>query len=252
MALSVNGQWIVDDLDLGRGTLYHVAGVTGLDVGEVKFTDFDNGLDDGGFATEDRLGVREVIFSIGLEGDMDEEAYDTLKTALEAVWVPRTEDIVVSYRRFGRDRRFLARPRGLILPWDDDFFLGAANATGRLIAHDPVIYDDDETVVEDSGSFTVENLGNWSVWATLSIDNPGATVVVTNETDDEKSVVFSDLTGDAEVNMKRRIVTVAGLDVYGTVGPNPGWFRIRPGENTITMTGADALTVTFRSGWASG
>lgn len=252
MAVSLDGQWEVDGLLLGRGTPYPIEGVQGLGSPEVKVNDHDRATADGGYAGTDRLGPREVLLLIGIDGDPDSTDYGERVDALGEVFSPRAADVVASYQRFGRRRRLYARPRGLVLPWDDDFHLGAAKAVGRLFAQsDPVVYDDDESQTTSGGTFTVTNDGNYKAWPLLTVNGPGGTVVLTNNTLG-RSVTLVGLGGTAAVDPRRATVTVGGSDAYGTVQARPQWWWLEAGANSITVTGATSLTVTWRHGWTTG
>lgn len=252
MAVTANGDWEIDGLRVGRGTRYPVEAVQGLGVPEAKSTDLDRGTDDGGYSGTDFLAPREVVLGLGIDGDPDSAAYGALVDGLGQVFAPRAADVVVSYFRFGRARRFYARPRGLVLPWDDDFHLGAAKAVARLVANDPVVYADAETQVTSGGTFNVTNQGNYKTWPLLTVNGPGGVVTLVNNTDGGSTIRLDGLGGTASVDPRRKTVTVGGSDAYGTVQPRPDWWHLVPGVNSITVTGATSLTVTFRHGWNSG
>jgi len=253
MAVTENGHWEIGGVLFGPGTPYGTVTVQGLGVPDSKTLDSDPAYGDGGLAGPDFLSVRELVFQWDVDLDPDDPDSDEIVQAMTGVFRPRNarEDVVVaSYRRWGRNRRFLGRPRGLILPWDADFFIGAGRASGRFVCHDPVSYDDDASDVTDSGTFDVENAGNYPVWPTVVVTGPGTTVVLTNEETGE-DVTLVDLPGDATVDFKARSVIVGGTDEYGTVQPSPQWWQLQPGVNSLTMTGASSFSVQYRSGWAS-
>lgn len=252
MAVTINGHWEVDGLLMGRGTAYPVEAVQGLGVPDPKDQDRDLPIPlDGSWAGVDAMGTREVVMAFGIDGDPESEDYDEAIEAVANAWRPRSSDVVVSFQRFGRRRRFYARPRGLILPQDDDFHLGAARGAGRLIAHDPLIYDDDETVESGASEIEATNAGTWPTWPTVTITNPGSSVVLTNHDDDSKTVILSGLSGDAVIDFRRRLVTVDGDSEFGALGMLE-WWRVMPGANEIEVSGADSVSVTFRSAWTRG
>jgi hypothetical protein len=151
MPPTINGQWEIIHPDagvllLGTGTPYPIAGITGLGVPDVKAEDLEVT-----FTTPDglvayppgieRLTPREVILEIGIDAEADTTDYFDLVQDLIAAWTPgqSSPDVIYRFMRFGRVHQFTGRPRGLALPWDDDFFMGAAHAQGRIVAHNPTI-----------------------------------------------------------------------------------------------------------------
>lgn len=250
MAVDRNGQYEVDGLLMGMGTGYVVAAVHGLGgIPEIKVQDRDIPTKDGGYAGTDYLAPREIIMEVGLDGALDEAAYGTLIENLGEVFAPRAADIAFRYQRFGRVRRLLCRPRGLILPWDEDFFIGAGRAATRLIAQDPIVYSDDEA---SEGPFTgadsATNLGNYAVWPVVTTV-AGGSVTLTNTTTGE-AVSLVGLSGAAVIDFKDRTVTVGGNDEYGAVQANPSWWRLQPGLNALTFSASS--TITWRHGYTTG
>src|SRR5687768_2289930 len=141
-----NGQWEVDGFLLGPGTPFGLTSVAGLGAPDPKTSDFDrSGVGD--YAGNEDVGPRTIIFSIDADLDyLDSEEGATRIEELTAVWVPSDSDVVARYRRWDRNRRFYGRPRGLILPWDDDFFLAAGRIQARFECRErPLAYDDAET-----------------------------------------------------------------------------------------------------------
>lgn len=255
MALDRNGQYEVDGLLMGLGTPYVVETVVGLGgIPEVKHVDRDLGDTDGGYAGSDYLAPREVVMAVGLDGEPETEAYDDLIAALGQVFRPRRVSegsVVFRWQRFGRIRRLTARPRGLILPWDEDFFMGAGRAAVRLIAHDPVVYSDTvETEGPSTGAVAVTNLGNYPVWPVITTA-AGGDISLTNTTTGE-AVVFTGLPSATVIDFKARTAetTVGDVDVYSTVNAAPAWWQVQPGLNDLEFS-ADA-TIEFRHGWTTG
>lgn len=251
MAITRNGQYEVDGLLLGRGTGYVVDQVLGLGgTPSVKHGDRPKEHDDGSWSGVDRFEPREVVMAVGLDGDLDDAAYETLISDLGAVMIPRRAPILWRYQRFGRIRRLWGKPRGFVLPWDDDFFLGAGRAALRFEFPDPVIYSDEDVETTDSGAFDVENEGNYPVWPIITT-GAGGDFVFTNTTTAE-AVVLEGLPGAAVIDFQNRTVfTVTGDDdEYGTVQPSPDWWQVQPGVNALDFTGS--ATIAFRHGWATG
>lgn len=242
-----NGQWELDGLLMGPGTLLPVSAVNGLGVPDPKVHDRDAVIDDGFLAGDERMGSREVVMEIGVDGDIDQAAYGTLLDSLGAAFVPRSTDVVLRYQRFNRIRRMYVRPRGLVLPWDDDFILGAAKATGRLLLPDPVVYDDEVTTVAlPVGTTVVTNAGNWAVWPTITTTS-GAAITITNSTTG-LHITLGARSGSTVIDFKRRTAIAGVTDVYSAVGVNPQWWKLQPGNNSIAVTAA--ASISYRHGYA--
>lgn len=252
MALDRDGQYEVDGLLMGRGTGYVVDQVLGLGgVPDVRDVDRAKEHDHGGWAGTDLFEPREIVMAVGLDGELDASAYETLITALGAKMLPRSDDYVLRYQRFNRIRRISARPRGFILPWDDDFYLGAGRAALRFICHDPIIYDDEEeTSGPTSGAFSVTNDGNNPVWPIIETA-AGGDISLSNVTTGE-AVVLEDLPSAVVIDFQNRTVftTVGDDDEYGSVQPSPDWWKVQPGVNNLDFSAS--ATITFRHGWATG
>lgn len=251
MPPTVNGQWEVAGLLIGQGTAYPIDQVSGLGSPAVRSAELQLSDRDGGWAGVDRLETREIVLAVGVDGTPDTSAYGALFDALMAAWAPRSDDITVTWQRFGRRRRVLARPRGLVVDWNEDFHLGAAKVAGRFICQDPIIYDDNETTVTGTGTVVVTNGGNYPTWATVTITGPTAAVTLRNTTDQNRAISLTELPGTTTVDLKRKTVTSGGSDVFHKVSPGTTWWRVLPGANSLQLTGATSFTVTFRSGWIS-
>jgi hypothetical protein len=252
MAITANGQWEIAGLLLGQGTHYPISKVTGLGVPGTKTATLDLPTADGGVAGPEWLTTREVQIELGVDGDPDTSAYDALFAVLSAAWTPGADPTLVRWQRFGRVKRLLARPGGLVEEWDDDFHLGAAKCIGRLVCADPTIYSDAATVATGSGSMSTTNAGNRGVWPIITVSGPSASVVLRNDSDGGRQVALDNLNGDAVVDFGRRTVTVGGANAYPSVRPGSAWWRVQPGSNSLSLTGASSFTVTFRAGWLSG
>lgn len=250
--ITTDGQWDVGGLLLGPGTVYPIAGVIGLGVPETKTADVDFPTGDGGYSGPEWMMARDVQLVLGVDGDPDTSGYDNALALLAAAWAPGAALTTVRYRRFGQIRRFSARPRGLVIAWDDDFHLGAVKATGRLVAPDPVIYADTATTASGTGTVAVTNTGNRGVWPVLTVTGPSGTVTLRNDSDGGRQVVLAGLTGDAVVDFAARTVTVAGASQYQAVQPGSGWWRVQPGANSLVLSGASSVGVSFRAGRVSG
>lgn len=251
-APTINGQWEIAGLLIGQGTLYPIDEVQGLGMPEVRAAEIQFVDRDGGHSTRERLASREIVLAIGVDGDPDTAGYATLIDNLASALRPSDSDVLARWRRFGRTRRVTARPRGLVLPWDDPFHLGAARVACRLICLDPVIYEEAETVVAGTGAQTATNNGNYAVYPVVTITGPSAGVTLRNNSDGGKQIVLVDLSGTTTVDFKTLTVTVGGAARPQAVQPGSLWWRLLPGSNSLQLDGAGSFSVAFRSGWVTG
>ena len=254
-----DGQYVLDadylDVAIGNGTKWHVEEVVGLDVPAVRAVDQALVAFDGIAAGEDTLDAREVVISLGYDGELDDSDTDDAIAALARVMGPRTSAMTLDWQRFGRQRRLWVRPRGMILPWGDDFGLGAMRAALRLVAPDPVVYSlSSTTSASVTTSATITNGGNYPIWPTMEFRPTASTATIQNVTDDGEMLSLSGLTVGALYlfDFRARTVLVGGSsDAYSVVGYPPGWFRLLPGGNSIEVTGGTARFL-YRDGWISG
>lgn len=250
--LTTNGQWEVGGLMLGTGTKYPIAGVIGLGVPESKVAEIDLPTGDGNYAGPEWLAPRDIGLAIGIDSDPDSAAYDNLIAALSAVWAPAADPVVVRWRRFGRNRRVTARPRGLVLEWDDNFHFGAAQVAARLLAPDPIVYGDDLITATGTGAVSASNTGNRAVWPSITITGPGPSVTLKNNSDGGRQLVLDGLSGDTTVDFQTKTITTGATNAIGALVAGSAWWRVQPGSNSLSLTGAASFTVTFRAGWLSG
>ena len=78
----------------------------------------------------------------------------------------------------------------------------------------------------------------------------GGTPVLRNATDDNNAVKFADVvSGSVEIDVRGRSVTASAVDRYELLSPVNEWFDLLPGDNTLTLTGAASVDVTWRPAW---
>lgn len=97
----------------------------------------------------------------------------------------------------------------------------------------------------------VDNPGNaplndrWVLWFEPAADE----VTFTNAAEDEPPLKFTGLTGisDVVVNSRGRIVIADGDSRPELVKPGSGWPMLVPGEQDVTVTGANNWQITFKA-----
>lgn len=255
MTVTRDGEWSIDGFTIGTGTVYPVESVEGLGVPEVRTQDREFEAQDGAYGGQDYTVSRELVFKVGVDGDPDSSGYGAAIDALTAVWLRRSSDVVAMYRRFGRNRRFYGRPRGIILPWDDDFHLGAAHATARFVCNDPRSYDETETSVTLSSPGPVTNSGGYPTYPVITMAVTSGSATIVNLTNGARTLNLTGASGLTCVfNAKARSLTVGGASRYDLVDPSSSesdW-SLLPGANSITFGGMSAPTIVYRNAWNAG
>lgn len=253
MAVTENGQWELDGLLVGRRTRYPVDGVTGLGVPDMRTQDTPMAGIDGGYAGEDLLEPREVELTIGIDGDDGtSDGYGTLISTLAAKLRPRSSDMVATFRRNGATRRLYCRPRGVELPWDDDYHTGVAQARVRLYSADPRVYAETQSSQALSGNGTITTLGNMATYPILTITSPGSVVIMTNLADNANTLILDGAAGTVTVDFQNRTVGFGTLSYYSTVRPGSRWWSLQPGANSLQLSGAASFGFVWRDAYLTG
>lgn len=253
-----NGHWEVGGVGgllLGTQTIFPISRVTGLGQAPIKVIDEDAPGFDGGYAGDDLLQPREVRLSVGLNEDANSTELGAAIDQLGETFQPVSQAIQFEYRRFGRNRVFFARPRGVILPWDDDFHLGASKATVRVRAMNPVIFGADaRTSASISASDTVDNDGNYPIWPAATFTATATTGSLQNLNDDGLTMALAGMTiGRTYVFdfRQRAIEELGGGNQYAILSGAPNWWQLRPGSNTVVVTGGTVF-LEYRDGYSTG
>lgn len=260
MALSANGQWEITDeaslaLLLGNGTKYPVAAIDGLGL-DVRAADVDR-AGDGAWAGGDFYLAREVVLTVGVNGELDATAMRTLLDDVGEAMAARAADYVLRYRRFGVDRRLYVRPRGVAVPWDDPFFLGGPTIALRFRANDPFVYAESATNASPTGGgVPVANSGTIDsprIVATLTPTGAGVTVDLSNDTTGKVVSLVNVPASTIVVDFTERTVTVAGANRADLVdGTASEWWSLPPGTSTVSASNVSSATLVTRSAWPIG
>lgn len=101
----------------------------------------------------------------------------------------------------------------------------------------------------------IHNAGNYPTFARILRVNAGSSFSITNVTDGNLAVVYSQSTTGGDVleldgDPAARTVELNGTNVYG-YARGTTWFRVQPGDNhlTVVATTLGAVTVFWRDGW---
>lgn len=233
--------------------------ISGLGMPDTKSSDLERADDHGSVAGQDFAQPRTLAFPVMMERDSTRLAMEALRTLKEA-WRPTgpTDDTLsVTIPGIGPSDdtlRFYGRPRS---PLDVDLHWlngGIITSLASFVALDPIGYGP-TVIVTGTANASVNNTGDAnSKRATITITGNGGVPTLTNGTDGGGNVLFSQaLAGAAtwEIDLYRRdVVDASGNDAFtGNVLAASLWFRLLPGVNSLTLTGAASMSIDYRSGW---
>jgi len=260
-------------------------GMSGLaDNPDVVVTDRTRLQRDGLHPGDDYYLGREVIIPIEVSG-IDVDAWEANRALLkEATRVDRSrgEDWLVFQVpgiADGGKRRIRAKPRGLAVPMDLDFFYGITVEMARFIATKPFIYDDAETLIvsgalepSSSGltcpltwplnwgdaaaaSFFATKEGNYEAEWRAVITGPVVDPTFVNvSTGQELGFEIAVAEGDyIEIGSGARTALLNGTASRRSSLTRSDWFTLAPGSNELSYraaSGASSISVTFRSTWS--
>jgi hypothetical protein len=235
------------------------AHISGLGMPETRVTDLERADDHGSVAGQDFTQPRTLSFPVSMQRSSTRLAMEALRS-LKAAWRPAGpfDDVLeITIPGIGPSDdtlRFYGRPRSTL---DVDLHYlssGVISALATYIALDPIGYGPVVTVT-GAASASVNNEGDAnSKRATIVITGNGGVPVLSNTTDGGGNIVFSQALGGGqtwEIDLYRRDVTdAAGDDAFASnVLASSLWFRLLPGVNNLTLTGAASMSVAYRSGW---
>lgn len=233
--------------------------ISGLGMPDAKVSDLDRADDNGSVAGEDFAQARTLSFPVSMKRGSTRLAMEALRT-LKKAWRPAgpvddTLDIKIPGVGPSNDTlRFYGRPRSTLdvdLHWLSG---GIISSLATFVALDPIGYGPTVTVT-GSPNASVNNTGDAnSKRATITITGNGGIPTLTNATDGGGNVLFSQTLGSGQtwvIDLYRRdVVTGAGNDAFaGNVLASSLWFRLVPGVNSLTLTGAASMVISHRSGW---
>lgn len=209
---------------------------------------------DGAVGGDDPLPRRILTFPMGFEGDTAAEAWAEFRTMKQA-WRKSPVDIPLGLRLPGMPEEgllYYGRPRG----FDSDLSnLKSGHAAGLLTfeALDPLGYGPLEELGPGAGPFTVDNVGDETVDVVLTVTGDGGTPEITNADDGGATILFGEPLGIGAVRVlstkDRTNLDEYGFNVPAELSPGAQWFRLVPGENEISLSGAASLAIEFRPGY---
>lgn len=233
------GQWAIDGLLMGPGTIYPVDVVEGLIGVTYKDQDRDLGPVNGDTGGSDFLAPRELIMAVGINADAYASEQSAAIQALSAVMRPRTSDITIRHVRFLQPWIMFGRPRGFEVPWDDGFHFGLATTPLKFKCSDPRIYLDGLAGVPgnpnggDLSTYPFITLTDFSGTVTVSVG--GADLILDTTLTDATQIVLD--------YRRKTIRTGSGGNLYRLVDPASVWGVLEPGDDSVAVSGATAVSV---------
>jgi hypothetical protein len=180
-------------------------------------------------------------------------AWQAFETELKPAWAESFVDETLDLYLPGlaaTGRRYFGRARGV----DVDLSRLKSSTVRALCtfeALDPLGYGPEESSGPEAGAFVVTNGGTAdSDRVTLSIIGNGGSPRLVNASDSSNDVSFDEPLGAADVRVvdlrSRTVVDGAGDDRYDELSPALLWFVLVPGANSLALTGAASVDVSFR------
>lgn len=250
MPITADWQAELRGLTVGSGTDYQFTGpIDGLGIPKVRSGDSELPRRHGDYGGYDVLARRVLAFPLGIVGDSLADTYQKLQ-ALKAAWKPSIADLGLDIRLAGQPAtvlRYYGRPRGI-----DADLTRLRNSWADLLltfeALDPLGYGAEVTTTI-TGSGPVTNAGDADTdRVILTINGNGGTPRVENSTTGGHIAFARALAGGSAytVDLRARTVLLGATARYEDVSPGSNWFVLASGANTIVVTGAADVDVTFR------
>lgn len=245
----------------GCGSDYVLAedNLSGFGMPDVKPLDIDLQLNHGMVASKDFLASRIIGIPVIIYRKGNPGAAMSAARQLKAAWQPAKDgfDDVLTVSAAGLGplddvMTFFGRPRGGLELDLVKHHAGLITAYGSFTCLDPLGYGGEQT----SGGtlFSVNNIGTAATdRISIVVTGNGGTPVITNVTDTSRAIRFGEtlangITRHIDVRAKT-VVSSSGDDRYSSLSPTNQWFDILPGVNSITVTGAASISLTWRPAW---
>lgn len=253
MAPPLWGAELDETFTVGPGTIYRLAKdrLIGIGLPEPRIGDGERGDLPGDIGGVDVARRRRIPLPLHIVGT--QTAALAALAALKRAWAPRPQDVTLDLYIPGQPStdgrlRFYGRPRGVEVDLAR-IAGGWARAMAIFDALDPFGYGPEETVADAASPASVTSLGDMPTDRfTIEIVGNGGTPVITSATDDAATVAFAEPLANGAVailDVRTRSVTVDGLEVY-PLAAAARWFRLLPGNNSITFTGCASVEITHR------
>lgn len=259
MPPSAQWQATVRGLELGAGTNYEVEpdGIGGLGVPTPAVQDYARGDRDGTVSGRDLYERRVLTLPIHVLGTTAEDVMGNLRT-LKTAWKREksTDEVELELRLPGfpgatETLSYFGRPRGMAVNLEH-LKAGYVPALLTFEALDPLGYEPEDaaTYTGLSGTFNVTGDGDEDTDRVLiEVTGNGGTPRLVSTTDGGLDITFAEaLAGAATrtLDLRAHTCTDGGTDHYDELSPVSSWFVIKPGANSITLTGAASVDVTIR------
>lgn len=234
-------------LTIGDGTTrpWEEGGPVGLGLAPPDTSD-EPRIGGGSVASFDRQRLARITLPFHINA-ADEAAAWIERDQVLAAFRPADGDIELELL----DRVRFGRPRGVALDLAS-IDEGWVPCVATFEALDPLGYGEEDSTGAESGTFTVDNVGNAPTdRATLTIVGNGSAPTIQNTTDANKTIRFGQtITGTHTVDLRSRtVLDGSDEDAYGLLAPTNQWFDLLAGENSLTLTGATSVDVAWRPAW---
>lgn len=245
----------------GCGTDFVISesNVVGLGIPDVKALDLDLQSAHGNTASRDFLAQRTLGIPIIIYRKNDPTAAMAALRTLKTAWQPtnsgNNDDLLtVVADGIGPTNgtlSFFGRPRGGLEADLNRHHSGLINVFASFACLDPLGYGNTEST--SGTSLNINNVGDATTdRITLTVTGNGGTPVITNTTDDGRAIRFgTTLAGAAtrQIDVRNKTVLNGSLDTYSELSPTNQWFDLLPGVNSVTVTGASSINITWRPAW---
>lgn len=242
----------------GQDYILPESNVLGLGIPDVKPLDLDVPIQHGAAAARDYLTTRTLGIPILIYRKDDPSAAMAAARSLKTSWQPTKnsyEDVLtIESASIGPSNdimTFFGRPRGGL---DLDFEFhhkGLIRGYGSFLCLDPLGYGDEEN---DSGTnLSILNSGDATTdRIEIVLTGNGGTPTITNANDDNRAIKFGTFLANGatrQIDVRSKTVMNGSTDAYSNLSPTNQWFDLVPGTNSITVTGASSIDITWRSAW---
>ncbi len=214
-----------------------------VDIGSVEVPGMDGSLFTGA-----RLGPKTIGITLTAKASTFADRRDALRKLFGYLRVDEPKALAFS---FDNGLFYLAVPT---TTGDIGFYRRHASIDVEFVAHDPAMYSAEVTKTVPSGSsvtFTVD--GNYPTRPTISASaakrGSGGFWRLDKNSGEQKFTVTlpNNNTTVIAADCGSRVLTVAGN--VSMLDPSSDWLVLKPGRNTIAMTGTGAATIKYRERW---
>lgn len=142
---------------------------------------------------------------------------------------------------FGRYRSVVEEPQ---------YQFGYHRMLAQFQATDPFKYGPETDLFSELGGDALfVDADQPSDRVTVTITGNGGIPVIEHVEDDNAVIAFSGALGvgvEAVLDMRAQTATISGIEVPGLLAAGPQFFRVLPGTNTLNLSGAASIWITYR------